>query len=301
MDSSAVDRSFDSPSVLIMNQFSPFFASALFLAGVFPATSKGFESGTAALNTMQLPDSGVRGPEWVMDPVGGGGGMGTRAFWDAVPALEEYDGIGYEKWLNRMNDIMTAVKNGKMTRDESIEILSTLYLYNSNILYFCPPDSEEELRARTRREETAVEMLKILCLIPNLEKSYAECIRTALLVKKRVKVAQPIYFRRWLATELTRPGNEWKNFSMLSRLATPEAVRILGEFLNDPAMSPVAAKSLLDMPLKAKPAESNLEGEKMSSEEIQLWKDWYGQVKSGQRTFSFESDPQEYDLNGPKR
>jgi hypothetical protein len=34
-------------------------------------------------------------------------------------------------------------------------------------------------------------------------------------------------------------------------------------------------------------------------EDIEAWRLWYEQVKSGKRTFRFEGDPQEYNLAGP--
>ena len=109
-------------------------------------------------------------------------------------------------------------------------------------------------------------------------------------------------------------------FQTLSQLPSPETVRVLGEFLTDERgrmiippeskgremklydlwqqdpNSTLAAETLSRLPLKTKPHAVIDEWDKDS---LTPWIHWYAQIKVGRRTFSFEGDPQEYDLTGP--
>jgi hypothetical protein len=57
-----------------------------------------------------------------------------------------------------------------------------------------------------------------------------------------------------------------------------------------------AARTLWSLPLTFKPT-----GKVYTPEEMLTWRLWYEQVKAGNRTFRFEGDPQEYNLQGPVR
>ena len=109
-------------------------------------------------------------------------------------------------------------------------------------------------------------------------------------------------------------------FDTLKQLPSVETVRVLGEFLFDERgyvkvplentterqryesvkHSPVyriSAATLAALPIVGK-----LERPLMihgSPEDTQPWKQWYLEIKEGRRTFRFEGDPTEYDLNGP--
>jgi len=99
----------------------------------------------------------------------------------------------------------------------------------------------------------------------------------------------------------------------LSQLPSVETVNVLGEFLSDEwihpessswpvderigPMSIVAVRTFSKLPLANKPADTRYDHE--AKEHLQSWKLWYEQIKAGTRTFRFEGDPQEYDLNGP--
>ncbi len=104
-------------------------------------------------------------------------------------------------------------------------------------------------------------------------------------------------------------------FDTLEHLPSVEAVRALGDFLGDEedpnalrpgdeatdtlgpgsnsGLATMALRSLIqDDPVKSKNGWLEL-GEKKA------WQQWYEQIKAGNRTFRFEGDPTEYDLNGP--
>jgi hypothetical protein len=118
------------------------------------------------------------------------------------------------------------------------------------------------------------------------------------------------------------PVNISRTFLMLSQLPSADIVEVLGEFLvNDkaidswleesrdvksqeqfdrlgvnPPLALGAATALYFLPLKTKPVK-NWSGS--DYDQVLKWRDWYQQIKEGRRTFSFEGDPQEYDLTGP--
>ncbi len=104
-------------------------------------------------------------------------------------------------------------------------------------------------------------------------------------------------------------------FDTLEHLPSVEAVRAVGDFLDDEedpnalrpgdeatdtlgpgsnsGLATMALRSLIqDDPVKSKNGWLEL-GEKKA------WQQWYEQIKLGNRTFRFEGDPTEYDLNGP--
>ena len=112
-------------------------------------------------------------------------------------------------------------------------------------------------------------------------------------------------------------------FQTLSQLPSAETVRVLGEFLtdnrgkftpppgasadeiswlrlnwHDSANSDRAAITLTALPLTTRPYPKR---ELFVPGDVERWLLWYNQVKAGRRTFSFEGDPQEYDLTGPVR
>ncbi len=109
-------------------------------------------------------------------------------------------------------------------------------------------------------------------------------------------------------------------FQTLTHLPSPETVGVLGEFLFDergfvdisvlpPSEqnlylgikdSPVfahAARTLDALPIVAKPVGPGTRYR--TPGDTEPWRQWYRQIKDGKRTFRFEGDPVEYDLNGP--
>lgn len=105
----------------------------------------------------------------------------------------------------------------------------------------------------------------------------------------------------------------------LDHLPSVETVGVLGEFLFDergyvrlPPMptllqldkaaedSPVygrAARALAALPIENKPVPADAQF--FTPEDVFPWRQWFEEIKSGKRTFRFEGDPTEYDLNGP--
>ncbi len=103
-------------------------------------------------------------------------------------------------------------------------------------------------------------------------------------------------------------------FQIFPHLSSPEGVRVLGELLSNDWVppgnetAPLSEKfvplsvsstvtlekfPLLDKPFKDPITESNV------ADANAAWLLWYEKIKSGNRTFRFEGDPTEYDLNGP--
>jgi len=137
----------------------------------------------------------------------------------------------------------------------------------------------------------------------------------------RIKAAQDKYFNATEASVRGLAGAELANeitdgFKTLGQLPSPETLGVLGEFLYDfkgtdekgqrlpefvRGTAPVctrAAQALNDLPLKSRPMPYQ---RFIYSENVKTWQLWYQQIKAGNRTFSFEGDPNEYDLNGIAR
>jgi len=106
-------------------------------------------------------------------------------------------------------------------------------------------------------------------------------------------------------------------FRTLSQLPSVETVRVLGEFLADdrgkigePGPPPVmtegrsmespncslALDALHGLPLVNKPVAAEHAND---DKDLEAYRLWYAQIKSGNRTFRFVGDPTEYDLDGP--
>jgi hypothetical protein len=100
-------------------------------------------------------------------------------------------------------------------------------------------------------------------------------------------------------------------FQTLTQLPSPETVRVMGDFLFDDSVNPhVVQDNMREEPLShtavryiarlpfASATPSN-KGNTDAERDLPAWRQWYEQIKSGKRTFRFEGDPTEYDLNGP--
>ncbi len=103
-------------------------------------------------------------------------------------------------------------------------------------------------------------------------------------------------------------------FQTLPHLPSPEGVRVLGELLSNDWVPPgnetfaasekfaplsVSARvALQKFPLLDKPFKDPITKQNVADANT-AWLLWYEQIKSGNRTFRFEGDPTEYDLNGP--
>jgi hypothetical protein len=122
------------------------------------------------------------------------------------------------------------------------------------------------------------------------------------------------------ATKHELSNEQMYGFQTLSQLPSVETVKVLGEFLFDERgrmtvppdqkgkeyalherwlqepNSDHAAFALQQLPLKTKPHGGD---PGWYAEDIRPWLLWYEQIKAGNRTFSFEGDPTEYNLSGP--
>ena len=106
----------------------------------------------------------------------------------------------------------------------------------------------------------------------------------------------------------------------LGNLPSPETVGVLGEFLfdergfvditglvpteenmylaiRDGPVFAKAAAALDALPIVAKPVQTKIYY--VSPSDTEPWRQWYREIKEGKRTFRFEGDATEYDLNGP--
>lgn len=107
-------------------------------------------------------------------------------------------------------------------------------------------------------------------------------------------------------------------FETLSHLPSVETVRVLGEFLYDeegglgmkeggpmPTIDEIMAQQKRNcdkavMALSALVDSPPIEKSgSLRAEVFEAWRQWFEEIKSGRRTFRFEGDPTEYDLNGP--
>lgn len=111
-------------------------------------------------------------------------------------------------------------------------------------------------------------------------------------------------------------GNQFRNIEAeglgtLENLPSPATIKVLGELLSEEWQNPLyieghqtwpplcyfSVRTLTEMPLVRKPVTAP--GGINDPSTLKAWQVWYEQIKSGSRTFRFEGDPTEYDLNGP--
>ncbi len=104
-------------------------------------------------------------------------------------------------------------------------------------------------------------------------------------------------------------------FDTLEHLPSIETVRALGEFLGDEenpnalrpgdgtpdTLGPGSNSGLAIMALRTLIQNDPIKFRTLDLElgETQVWQQWYEQIKAGNRTFRFEGDLTEYDLDGP--
>lgn len=110
-------------------------------------------------------------------------------------------------------------------------------------------------------------------------------------------------------------NEETNDLWTLRYLPSPETIKVLGTFLSDEWVSPIPVQDdwlwpslarhsvevLAVMPIVKKPT-ARIEDPANSGvimPDLKAWQQWFEQIKAGKRTFSFEGDPTEYDLNGP--
>ncbi len=166
-------------------------------------------------------------------------------------------------------------------------------------------------------DELYVRIQTTLLAIPGHAEHYRDLILKARLDYEQAKAGDNSDRASYLGTQLTNIQNE--GFKTMAYLPSVETVRVLGEFLTDqrgytelppsPTMRQMeiagretanaefAARTLTALPIVDKPPAK--EWAIRIEELTPPWLAWYEQIKSGKRTFRFEGDPTEYDLNGP--
>jgi hypothetical protein len=155
-----------------------------------------------------------------------------------------------------------------------------------------------------------------LLAIPGHSEYYRDKINTTRkLMEENLKSGDPMYIK--YRTDLDYAVTY--GFQTMRQLPSVETVRVLGEFLFDERgyvreptrtgeaarydkikHSPVllkAGEALDHLPIVGKPPKDKRFYD--TPEDLEGWRQWYLQIKEGKRTFRFEGDPTEYDLNGP--
>lgn len=203
-----------------------------------------------------------------------------------------------EEWRQER---MQVIENSKsLPPQERIPILGSVVTAGYPDRMMPPNEIQLEVAAKARAA---------LLAIPG----HAEYYRDRIL-KARAAYDEP-------SDEKIRHLHEWigeqEGFRVLALLPSVENVRVLGEFLADdrgkiggPGPPPVmdegrpmesansgrALQTLHALPLVRKPVASE---HVYPDKDLEAYRLWYAQIKSGKRTFRFEGDPTEYDLDGP--
>ncbi len=153
--------------------------------------------------------------------------------------------------------------------------------------------------------------------VPRHAEYYRDRILDARLEYEKVKGKGEIDREAGARTHLLNAQQD--GFRTMAYLPSVGTVRVLGELLSDergytklppdPTLDEMevagredpnckgAAKALVCLPIVSKPQDKNWM--MMTYEDVAPWREWYEQIKAGNRTFRFEGDPTEYDLNGP--
>lgn len=214
---------------------------------------------------------------------------------------------GLEQW-----DEFAEIGWKALSRDEAIEKLS-LGLRKTSVLRTTPYSVPEKSETHDRLKDA-------FFTIPG----YAEYYRDRVLAARKVVEAVRTGADRSMAEgEAVDRFNSAQGdcFGTLGFLPSVETVRILGEFLTDDRgwrdigpestdmerewatvevpSSKRAASALERLPIVGSPFPPSRWGRDYTREELAVWKQWYQEIKDGKRTFRFEGDPTEYDLDGP--
>ena len=196
---------------------------------------------------------------------------------------------------------------------KDLEKIDFLALGLKNMAYRKTQESQSE-----EVDELYEKIQTTLLAIPGHAEHYRDRINEARVklevAKKTGKPSEIEFYQNKLSNEFSY------QFPTLLNLPSPETVRVLGEFLFDERGfvapppepsdfeqlvqadidSPVfrrAATVLGKLPLLNKPVPAKTRYE--TPEDVLPWRQWYEEIKAGKRTFRFEGDPTEYDLNGP--
>lgn len=191
---------------------------------------------------------------------------------------------------------------------------------------------EEEIR-RASQDPTLADAIALAEILNTLDRYMEGGDKSAMEIFSKVQVAlltipgHAEYYRDRIMQAQKRfrerPSSEtWsdyrdetgKGFQIFPHLPSPEGVRVLGDFLfndwvppgNETAplsekftpLSEAATVALPKLPILNKPFKDPIT-QNNRADSLAAWQSWYEQIKAGKRTFRFEGDPTEYDLNGP--
>ena len=232
-------------------------------------------------------------------------GIHTGSAWasiDRTPdfrfsSSQEFAG-GELPWVHQLRGVISEARFARGPR--AISELSLILDRNPMIT-----DCIDDIALRNLNEAIAREAADALRIIPG----HGEYHRQNLL-----RAAADFDTARTFAAQVHHRSafcdTRFRTFSALSQIGSPECVRILGEFVMDRDRLEVenfapkgfgptgsnaswAASALSKLPLRSnKPRYFDYESE-------EAWQLWYHEVKTGIRTFAFNDDPQNYNLDGP--
>jgi hypothetical protein len=212
------------------------------------------------------------------------------------------DPVEYAAWEARM---LKAI--GDQSNADPVEAIPRLGLW---MVQLSPPSRHREIDGR-RVFNAALSALKEIPWHADYYKMRVIDARTAFDEEENPRA------RGALRSKLQ---NEQSNaFKVLALLPSPETVRVLGDFLGDErdrqssdrsgeawagaprnaSNAQYALGSLAKLPLVSKPVPQRSGARVVFDDDIEAWRLWYEQVKLGKRTFRFEGDSREYNLDGP--
>jgi hypothetical protein len=213
------------------------------------------------------------------------------AFWDGAGTT------WHEKWTNSLNKVEQLPKDVRM---ELLGRAASIDLKGAN--------SDQRLEI-TRRAQS------MLLAMPD----HAEYYRARIVDARDEWEEAPERLRNTIFYDAVQPS--WVGFGVLKHLPSAETVRVLGSLLDDergryipdparplPGEAEGHAKyvgqsnceravtTLAALPLVAKPVGAP---SAKAFDDVPAWRQWYREIAEGRRTFRFEGDPTEYDLDGP--
>lgn len=160
--------------------------------------------------------------------------------------------------------------------------------------------------------ETAQKLKQVLLSIPG----HAEYYRDRILAAQEEYLADRTSI--WAGSKQNRYYSAMREaYATLAHLPSVETMRVFSELIDNDRVPPgnnslpiaeqvappsvFAVKAVSQLPLVKKP--SPIDGTNTHAEELREhlpdWRRWFQEIKDGKRTFRFDGDPTEYDLNGP--
>jgi hypothetical protein len=211
-----------------------------------------------------------------------------------------------QKGMQQMRDLLQQAPN--LPPEEAIPLLGlAVYKTSHNRIYKVP-----------ERVELHDQLEQALIAIPGHAEYYQNKINTAQEnLDRSIEVSTTSGTNRTENLKSVLRSAQNDGFMILGELPSPETIRVLGEMLFDERgvikkenasdnsdaflmQTPTSqlAASLLEKMIESPPL-IDLPGTYFS--DLGPWKNWYHQVKEGNRTYRFKGNPTEYDLNGPVR